>query len=238
MTRKYSSLFLLSSASILAMFAAANAQETEQVVVSGSRISIAGYEAPTPVTVLDSATLARDAKLDIGDSIREIPAVGISDSHNNGSRTFNASPGDAGMDTVSLRSLGTARTLVLFDEQRIVSSNHTTAAAAADGGGVDLSTLPSTLIERVDVVTGGASAAWGSDAVAGVVNLVLNKTYEGFKGHVSFADTDKDDHRVYKIELTGGTSFAGGRGHFILSGQHTMSGDTVFASSRDWWRPQ
>lgn len=246
MPRKYLILPLLGSASILAMFGPANAQETEQVVVTGSRISIAGYQAPTPVMVLDATTLNRDAKLDIGDSIRELPAVGISDSHNNGSRTFNASPGDAGMDTVSLRSLGTARTLVLFDNQRVVSSNPNNGAngggggaiGSGGGGGVDLSTLPSTLIERVDVVTGGASAAWGSDAVAGVVNLVLNKTFEGFKGHAEFGDTDKDDHRVYKIELTAGTSFAGGRGHLILSGQHTMSGDTVFASSRDWWRPQ
>src|SRR5258707_3284630 len=82
--------------------------------------------------VLDTATLNRDAKIDIGDSIRELPAVGISDSHNNGSRTFNASPGDAGMDTVSLRSLWTARTLVLFDGQRIVSSNPNNGA---HGGG-------------------------------------------------------------------------------------------------------
>src|SRR6266567_7467206 len=114
MQKKYYSVLLLSSASILAMFATASAQETENVTVSASRISIAGYEAPTPVMVLDTATLNRDAKIDIGDSIRELPAVGISDSHNNGSRTFNASPGDAGMDTVSLRSLGTARTLVLL----------------------------------------------------------------------------------------------------------------------------
>jgi outer membrane receptor protein involved in Fe transport len=246
MAKKYSSLLLLGSASVLAMCAIANAQEPEKVTSSASRISIQGYEQPTPVTVLDSATIGRDAKLEIGDSIRELPAVGISDSHNNGSRTFNASPGDAGMDTISLRSLGTARTLVLFDGQRIVSSNPNNGAngggggaiGSGGGGGVDLSTLPSTLIERVDVVTGGASAAWGSDAVAGVVNLVLNKTYEGFKGHISFGDTDKDDHRVYKMELTAGTTFAGGRGHLILSGQHTMSGDTVFASSRDWWRPQ
>ena len=110
MPRKYLSLALFGSASILALCAVAQAQETENVTVSASRISIAGYEAPTPVQVLDAATLNRDAKIEIGDSIRELPAVGISDSHNNGSRTFNASPGDAGMDTISLRSLGTART--------------------------------------------------------------------------------------------------------------------------------
>src|SRR5476649_2581458 len=102
-TRKYSSLLLLSSASILAMCAAANAQETEQVTVSASRISIAGYQASTPVTVLDTAALNRDAMVAIGDSIRELPAVGISDSPNNASRNANSGPGDAVLDTVSLQ---------------------------------------------------------------------------------------------------------------------------------------
>ncbi len=246
MPKKYTSLLFLSSASILAMFAAANAQEPEQVVVSGSRISIAGYEAPTPVTVLDAATIANDAHVDLGDSLRELPAVGISDSPNNGARTFNASPGDAILDTVSLRSLGTARTLVLFDGQRVVTSSPANgsagggggASSSGGGGGVDLASLPTTLIERVDVVTGGASAAWGSDAVAGVVNLVLNKTFEGFKANAEFGDTGQNDHRVYKTELTWGTGFAGDRAHLILSGAYTMSGDTVFDSSRSWFNPQ
>ncbi|HWY65444.1 MAG TPA: TonB-dependent receptor [Rhizomicrobium sp.] len=246
MARRYSSLLLLSSASILAMCAVAMAQETEQVVVSASRISIAGYQASTPVTVLDTATLNRDAMVDIGDSIRELPAVGISDSPNNAARNANSGPGDAVLDTASLRSLGTARTLVLFDGQRVVTSNPSNGSAGGGGGaigtggggGVDLSTLPTSLIERVDVVTGGASAAWGSDAVAGVVNLVLNKKFEGLKGNAEFGDTDKDDHRVYKWELTAGTDFDGDRGHLILSGQHTMSPDAVFISQRSWWRPQ
>src|SRR5882724_11112690 len=244
--RSYSSLLFLSSASILAMFAAANAQEPEQVVVSASRISIIGYQASTPVTVLDVATLNRDAKVNIGDSIRELPAVGISDSPNNAARNANSGPGDAVLDTVSLRSLGTARTLVLFDGQRVVTSNPSNGSAGGGGGaigtggggGVDLSTLPTSLIQRVDVVTGGASAAWGSDAIAGVVNLVLNKNFEGLKGNAEFGDTDKNDHRAYKAELSWGTGFAGDRGHLILSGSHVMSGDAVFVSQRDWWRPQ
>src|SRR5882757_842881 len=246
MARKYSSLLLLSSASILAMFAAANAQEPEQVVVSASRISIVGYQASTPVTVLDSAALNRDAKVNIGDSLRELPAVGISDSLSNAARNANSGPGDALLDTVSLRSLGTARTLVLLDGQRVVTSNPSNGSAGGGGGaigtggggGVDLSTLPTSLIQRVDVVTGGASAAWGSDAVAGVVNLVLNKNFEGLKANAEFGDTDKNDHRVYKMELTAGTGFAGDRGHLILSAQHTMSPDAVFINQRSWWRPQ
>ena len=164
MASRYSSLLLLSSASILAMCAVAMAQETEQVVVSASRISIEGYQASTPVMVLDAAALNREAMVDIGDSIRELPAVGISDSPNNAARNANSGPGDAVLDTASLRSLGTARTLVLFDGQRIVTSNPSNGSAGGGGGaigtggggGVDLSTLPTSLIERVDVVTGGA----------------------------------------------------------------------------------
>src|SRR6266581_6532726 len=92
MVRSYSSLVLFGSASILALCAVAQAQEVENVTVSASRISIAGYQASTPVTVLDSAALNRDAKVAIGDSIRELPAVGISDSPNNAARNANSGP--------------------------------------------------------------------------------------------------------------------------------------------------
>ena len=67
---------------------------------------------------------------------------------------------------------------------------------------------------------------------------MLNKTFEGLKGNAEFGDTDKDDHRVYKMELTAGTSFAGDRGHLILSAQHTMSPDAVFINQRSWWKPE
>ena len=152
----------------------ASPSNPEEVTVSASRISIAGYQASTPVTVLDAAMIARDAKVDIGDSIRELPAVGISDSPNNAARNANSGPGDAVLDTISLRSLGTARTLVLFDGQRVVTSNPSNGSAGGGGGaigtggggGVDLSTLPTSLIQRGVVVTGGGSAAWGCDAVA------------------------------------------------------------------------
>ncbi len=246
MASRYSSLFLLSSASILAMCAVAMAQETEQVTVSASRISIEGYQASTPVTVLDLQTIENDAKVDLGDSLRELPSVGQSDSPSNGTRTFNASPGDSILDTVELRNLGTARTLVLFDGQRVVTSNTSNgsggggggnAAAGGGAGGVDLASLPKSIIERVDIVTGGASAAWGSDAVAGVVNLIINKKFEGFKANMEFGDTGQNDRRTGKIELTAGTDFLGGRGHIEMAGDYTMSPDTVFVCQRSWWSP-
>jgi outer membrane receptor for ferrienterochelin and colicin len=157
---------LMLGGSMVAMFAgitaAANAQEpsTEAVTVSASRIQVQGYEAPTPVTVIGIQQLNRDAKVDIGDAIRELPAVGgRGDSPSNGAHSGNASQGDAGIDTVDLRGLGVVRTLVLFDGQRVVTSNPNSGGPPAIGG-VDLSTIPSNIIERVDVVTGGASAAW------------------------------------------------------------------------------
>src|SRR4029079_1168194 len=107
-----------------------------------------------PVTVIGVEQLNRDAKVDLGDSIRELPAVGgRGDSPGNGSHSGNASQGDAGLDTVDLRALGVVRTLVLFDGQRVVTSNPNSGGPPAIGG-VDASTIPRTIAERVDPVTG------------------------------------------------------------------------------------
>jgi outer membrane receptor for ferrienterochelin and colicin len=191
------------AAMLAAITSSANAQEpaapVENVEVSASRIQIQGYEAPTPVTVIGAAQLQRDAKVNIGDAIRELPAVGgRGDSLANGSHSGNSSQGDAGLETVDLRGLGVVRTLVLFDGQRIVTSNPNSGGPPAIGG-VDLSTIPSGIIQRVDVVTGGASAAWGSDAVAGVVNLVIEKNFSGFKANATFGNDSHNDHKAYKF---------------------------------------
>ncbi|HMH65689.1 MAG TPA: TonB-dependent receptor plug domain-containing protein, partial [Rhizomicrobium sp.] len=233
---------LMLGGSMAAMLAAistsgADAQDnasTEAVTVSASRISIQGYEAPTPVTVIGAASLERDAKVDIGDAIRELPSVGISDSPGNGSHAGNASQGDAGLDTINLRNLGVVRTLVLFDGQRVATSNPNASAPPAIGG-VDLSTIPTSIIERVDVVTGGASAAWGSDAVAGVVNLVINKHYSGFKANVLYGNSSGDDHQSYRGEMTAGTDFMGDRGHVEFAASYTMSPNAFYSWNRPWY---
>ena len=184
---------------------AAYAQDSsETVTVSASRITIAGYETPTPVTMISAASLERDAHTDIGDTIRELPSVGISDSPGNSSHAGNASQGDAGIDTIDLRSLGVVRTLVLSDGQRVATSNPNASAPPAIGG-VDLSTIPTSIIQRIDVVTGGASASWGSDAVAGVVNLVINKNFTGLKANVMYGNDSAADHESFRGELTWGT---------------------------------
>lgn len=205
-----------------------SAPGVEAVTVTGSRISIQGYTQPTPVTVVDTAQLQRDSYLDIDQSLVQLPSVGVSATLSNGVGAADLSQADAGLSTVNLRNLGVNRTLVLFDGQRVGSSNLLE-------GGVDLNLLPSQLISRVDVVTGGASAAYGSDAVAGVVNLILDKSYTGLKGSVTFGDSTSVQNRQVKVGATYGADFDGGRGHFIISGDHTWSSDPVFQGQMSWY---
>jgi iron complex outermembrane receptor protein len=199
----------------------------EQVVVSGSRISISGYSQPTPVTVVDMATLERDASVNVGDEIRQLPALGASGSPNNNTGNTNIATANAGSDLVNLRNLGFLRTLVLVDGQRVVASNIT--------GGVDMSTIPTSVLQRVDVVTGGGSAAYGSDAISGVVNLILNKNFTGLKANAEAGISTYGDHAQWKGELTYGTAFDGDRGHVVLSGSYVASPDMIFPVARQWF---
>lgn len=228
---------LLAASSLAALGALASGQawaqegpsaEVEEVVVTGSRITTTGYQQPTPVTVVGEAQIQRDAKVSIGDSIRELPAVGVSSSPNNGGGAGNIVAAITGVDTVNLRQLGIGRTLVLFDGQRVVQSNIT--------GGVDLGTVPTALVSRIDVVTGGASAAWGSDAVAGVVNLVLNKNFDGIRASVEGGDSFKWDHQSLRLSFAMGKGFADDRGRVIFAANYLTSPDTVFPGQRDWYK--
>ena len=223
---------LMLGGSTAALFAisggAAMAQdEIEQVVVSASRITIAGYTQPTPVTVVGAAQLEKNAFSNIADAVRELPQVNsppASVGINNGG----AISGTEGAEILNLRSLGITRTLILFDGQRIAASNIT--------GGVDINTIPGAVISRVDVVTGGASASWGSDAVAGVVNFIINKTFDGWKGNVSFGDTSDGKYRTFKAETVWGGDVLGGRGHLMLAGEYSLHPDLVTQDSKNWYR--
>ena len=133
------------AAMVTAMVAAAQAQQQaaqdiEEVTVSSSRISIGGFEAPTPVTVVGTAQIESNAYGNIADSVRQLPMVN-SPPTSFGVSQGAASPGTAGANLLSLRNLGTNRTLILFDRQRVVNSNLT--------GGVDITTIPSAIISRI-----------------------------------------------------------------------------------------
>jgi len=142
--------------------------ELEEVVVSGSRISVPGIEAPTPVTSISAAEIAVRGVSNVADFLNQLPAFAPTTTPT----TTALDSENAGANLASLRGLGAQRTLVLVDGQRHVPTDA--------GGAVDLNVIPQALITRVDTVTGGASAAWGSDAVAGVVNLILDRKFSGF----------------------------------------------------------
>ena len=204
-----------------------NVEELDEVVVS-TRIVRDGYKAPTPTSVLGTAEIQANAPSNIANFVNQLPSLAGS---NTPSVTTGAvSSGLAGINSLNLRALSTNafnRTLVLVDGRRVPPSAAT--------GLVDINTIPQELITRVDVVTGGASAAWGSDALAGVVNFTLDKKFTGLKANVQGTSTSHGDNRGYNIALTGGTGFANGRGHVILSGELAHS-DGIEGLPRSWYK--
>lgn len=197
--------------------------ELEEVMVSGSRIVRDGFLSPTPVSVLSSDDINAAAPVTIADFVNTLPS--LSGSLTPRTQMGAISGGTSGINALNLRALGATRTLVLLDGQRVVGSALT--------GIVDVNAFPQALISRVDVVTGGASAAWGSDAVSGVINFVLDKTFTGLKGEVKAGATDYGDDRTISASLTGGMGFADGRGHVLLS-LEDMHNDGVQGAPRPW----
>ena len=194
------------------------------VTVTGTRIARDGFQAPTPLTVLTLEDIQNTSPSNnIADFVNQLPSMAGSTKPANS--RLNLSSGQAGINALNLRNLNSERTLVLLDGRRSVPSTI--------NGLVDVNTIPQALIERVEVVTGGASAAYGSDAVAGVVNFVLDKDYEGLKASVDSGITEDGDGFNYSFGVAGGMSFAGGRGHILLSGELAHR-DGIFSVDRDW----
>jgi len=206
---------LAGGAAIIALSAgAAMAQENvEQVVVSSTRLQAAGFDAPTPTTVVSAADLEAQAKPSIFEAITQLPA--LQGSTGEGYNTGSTTTGLIGLQALGLRGLSPLRTLVLLDSERVVGGNF--------NGVVDVSQMPQMLIQRVDVVTGGASASWGSDAVAGVINFVTDKKFEGFKFNAQAGLSTYGDAGNMLFQTAAGTSFAGGRGHFEVAGEYAYN---------------
>ncbi len=198
------------------------AQVDDVVQVTGSRIRRSGMSTPTPVTVIQADELQTIAPTNLIDALDQLPQF-----VNNASPSTAASKGDsAGASNVNLRGVGSKRTLVLLNGHRVVPSNRL--------GNVDINVFPEALIERVETVTGGASAAYGTDAVAGVVNFILDDDYEGIKGHVQYGITDRNDNENYEISLTGGAAL-GSRAHIVASADWFESDRIDNLDGRDWW---
>lgn len=201
----------------------AGGDTVEEIVVTGSRLGRSGYDAPTPVNVVGEKRLEQLAITNVADALNQIPAFRpiTSPATNN----FRVS-GNIGARSLDLRGLGATRTLTLIDGRRFVAS--------ADNGTVDLNSIPSIMVQRSEVVTGGASAAYGANAVAGVVNLILNNRFNGIKAEASTGVTRQGDGRNYYAAATGGADFAGGRGHVVIGGEYSKEDGLGQCETRDW----
>src|SRR5438067_7507483 len=187
------------------------AKDMTVVRVSGSRIAARGFTEPTPTTTLTAEELAKDAQPNLSTTLAELPA--LQGSTGRTTSTNSTSSGIQGLSSLSLRGLGTIRTLTLLDGQRVVGANVT--------GVTDVSQFPQLLVKRVDVVTGGASASYGSDAVGGVVNFITDKKFNGFKTNIQGGETKYHDDKNGTLQAAWGRGFMDDRGHIEVSGEFT-----------------
>ncbi|GIX18593.1 MAG: hypothetical protein KatS3mg120_0269 [Erythrobacter sp.] len=201
--------------------AEAEGEAAQQIVVTGSRIvRDPNATAPLPISTLDAQDLRNFGSTDITAALRQIPALissgTVADSLERGA-------GGVGQATLNLRQLGANRTLVLVDGWRHVSG-------VAGSQTVDVATIPNALVERVEVLTGGASAVYGADAVTGVVNYVLKRDFEGLTLDGQMGISSKGDGRSARIEGVYGKNFAEGRGNVTFAAGYTKDNEILFGA--------
>lgn len=199
----------------------AEAPDDQVIVVTGSRIASPELAQSIPVQAVTSADISRTGAANIQDVLLQNPAVGTPSISRTNSSFANSS---AGVATVDLRNLGIDRTLVLIDGRRVVAGVPGSAA-------VDLNTIPTSFIDRVEILTGGASAVYGSDAVAGVVNIILKKSFTGIEATGQYGLSRRGDDAEKQLGLTIGTELDGGRGNVMAYIGYTKQ-DPVFKRNR------
>ncbi|AOS95606.1 Colicin I receptor precursor [Microbulbifer aggregans] len=197
------------------------AQQVEEVVVTGSRIQrVTDANSATPISVFDAAALEASGQTTLEDFLQEIPSM------TGGQLGSTVNNGNPGLATVSLRGLGSSRTLVLLNGRRLSSSGPST-------GVVDLNTIPTTAIERVEILRDGASTIYGSDAIAGVVNIITKKNFEGAEVFLDAGTSQENDGQEYLAAWTFGAATDDDDGHVMFNVQYTKRED-IFQGDRKW----
>lgn len=213
---------LVAAASLMA--APAMAQDEQQdsvddIVVTGSRIARQDYVSTSPIVTVGQEDFQATGSVTIDTLINDLPQFvpSINSTSNN--------PSNGGQANINLRGLGTVRTLVLMNGRRVIPSN--------SDGTVDVNIFPTALLRNVEVISGGASAAYGSDALAGVANFILNEEFEGVQFDAQYGITDRDDGATESYSVTLGAPFADDRGHAVFSlGRSTR--DLIYNAARDF----
>jgi outer membrane receptor protein involved in Fe transport len=188
--------------------ASPEAADAGDIVVTGSRVISNGANSPTPLTTITAETLLATTPASVPDALNKMPVFQGSTQP----RSAGGSEVMAGQNIINLRNLGAQRVLVLLDGHRVTPTN--------PDGTTSIDILPLDLMKKVDVVTGGASAVYGSDAVSGVVNFILDKKFSGIKADVNGGISTYGDGASYKVSLVAGTDLFGGNGHIEFAGSH------------------
>src|SRR5690348_3960256 len=176
----------------------------QSIVITGSRIKRPEIESPVPVAVLGQQALLQDAAANVSDTINELPQVALGATRTN----TNFLVSGTGTSTINLRGLGFPRTLVLVNGRRFIGG-------FAGNPTVDVNNIPTDFLDRIEVVTGGSSAVYGSDAVAGVVNFILKDRFDGVQVRAQGGQTFRGDDPQYFASLTAGQSLFGDRLHLL-----------------------
>jgi len=195
---------------------AAAPEPVDTIVVTGSRIKRPDLSAVSPVAVVGSDDVRDSGNVTVENTLNELPqiAAGVN------SQTNANAGGGSGVLSANLRALGATRTLVLVNGRRYISANQ--------DGIVDLASVPDMLIDRVEVMTGGASAVYGSDAIAGAVNFILRKDINGIEASYFRGQTGESDGETNKLDVAMGSSFAEGRGSVLAYGSYTQREPIMF----------
>ena len=185
---------------------AADEQPGELIVVTGSRIASATVESAAPLQIVTAESIDDAGVTNVQELLLENPVFGTPGLSRTNSAFLTSGTGVA---TVDLRDLGSDRTLVLVNGRRVVSS-------LAGSATVDLNVIPTQFVDRIDILTGGASSLYGSDAVAGVVNFVYKKNFEGIEANAQYGITERGDDARYQMNVTTGANFADGAGNIMV----------------------
>ena len=196
------------------------------IVVTGSRIRRPNLESVVPITSIQGDQLFQRGNADVGEALNDLPQLRSTFAQQNPGLGI----GIAGLNLLDLRGLGTKRTLVLVNGRRHVAADILNSASSPD-----VNTIPSDLIDRVDVVTGGNSAVYGSDAIAGVVNFILKRDFSGVQVRAQGSDAAADFGATYFASIMAGKNFADGRGNVTVQAEYNHE-NRVFASDIPWLR--
>jgi len=177
--------------------------QVEEIVVTGSRIARQDYVANSPIVTVGQEDFQDTGSVTVDALLNDLPqfAPSINFTSNN--------PSNGGQANINLRGLGTTRTLTLVNGRRLVPSN--------SGGQVDVNLIPTALIKNIEIISGGASAAYGSDALAGVTNFILRNDFTGIQFDAQYTITDRNDAEQQSYSVTMGGDFADDRGNLVLS---------------------